>query len=268
MRRFLLATMVLLGTVGSAQADVTYQYVTDQSNYNAAAGASVTVYFFLQENLTNGSQSIINNDSSGPFSGLYGAGFLASKNSGSTNGDATFKAGSLAFNTNSPSSGSPPGFTTSGNNSNVPNTTTQQGGLVNIGNASAGPLATNISSINGVQLAGTITNAIYLGSATVIAGSAGSTTTFTLDSYKNFTGKEGNTITSNSGFDLDVSNNSNNGGGATYNGADNNPFTFSVTVAAVPEPSSMALCGMLVVGGAFSVYRRRKAQAQTAETVV
>jgi hypothetical protein len=268
MLRFLVALLGIFALgVGAVRADVTYQYVTDQSTYTATAGQSVTVYFFLQEQLTGTSQSIINNDTSGAFAGLYGAGFVAVKNSGSTNGDGSFKTGSLAFNTNDPSTGAPPGFTTGGNNSYTPNSATQQGGLVNIGNLNAGPLATNISSINGTPLVGTVVNSIFLGSATVIAGSAGSTTTFTVESYKAVSGVDGNTITSNSGFDLDITNNGT-AGGATYSGADNHPYAFSVSVASVPEPSSIFLCGMLVLGGAYGAYCRRKRQPETVEPVV
>jgi hypothetical protein len=57
----------------------------------------------------------------------------------------------------------------------------------------------------------------------------------------------------------------------TYLGADMfngnaNAQSFTVPAsAAVPEPSSMLLCGLASLGGAYSIYRRRK--AKTVEVV-
>jgi hypothetical protein len=66
---------------------------------------------------------------------------------------------------------------------------------------------------------------------------------------------EGDTVTLGSnGYNLDSTNNAFAGGGATYFGADDNTFTFSV--AAVPEPSSMILSGLAAIG--FGIWRRRR----------
>jgi hypothetical protein len=243
MRRYMLAIIALVaGSVGSARADISYQYVTDQSTYSGTAGSSITVNFYLQENGANPSNGIINNDN-----GLFGAGFLATQTnvSGGSAG-STFTVGSLQFNKNDPASGSPQGFGSGGLYSNKPNTTTQQGGLENIFTGTVAPFTSNI---------GALQNVIFLGSASIVVGPAGTSTTFTLTSYKSFNHVDGNTLTNNSGFDLDVTSSS-----PAYIGADNNPFTFTVAAAAAPEPSSILLCGLAACGGALSVYRRRTSQ--------
>ena len=267
MRRFAIALTVLLAAcAGPAQASISYQYVTDigasGSTYNTtAANTSVTINVFLQETLTGGSQSLINGDG-----GLYGGGFyvVRSSSTGSAN-DAVMKVSSLTFNQTDPTSGTPPGFK-GGNTSYTPNNTTQQGGIVNIGNGTIAPNTSNISNINGTQLLNTVTNSIWLGSFTILSGQLGSDTKFTLESYNNFSGIfAGYTITNNTLFDLDSTNNASGGGGATYTGASQNPFTFFV--ASTPEPSSILLCSVAVCGGAFAAYRRRKAkQAAATET--
>jgi hypothetical protein len=43
-----------------------------------------------------------------------------------------------------------------------------------------------------------------------------------------------------------------------FYGSDASPFTVTVAPATVPEPSSMALCGLLSLGGAFYAARRRR----------
>jgi hypothetical protein len=252
--------LLVLG-VGPARAAISYQYITDQQSYSAtAAGQSITVYFFLQEQGATPSSGIINGDG-----GLFGAGFVATqtKVDGGTSG-ATFTVGSLAQNKNDPAAGTPPGFGSAGLYSYKPNTATQQGGLETINTQTIAPLTTNISSINGTNLTSTIANAIYLGSVTAVAGAAGTTTTFTVTSYKTFNHVDGNTLTNNTGFDLDV-----NSSNPAYTGADNNPFTFTITVAGVPEPSSLALCGIVAIGGAFGAWRRRvQTRRKTVEAAV
>jgi hypothetical protein len=45
-----------------------------------------------------------------------------------------------------------------------------------------------------------------------------------------------------------------------FTGASGDPFTITIPAAAVPEPSSMVLCGLAACGGALGAYRRRKAR--------
>jgi hypothetical protein len=255
MHRFILAVAAFAAfSASAAKADVSYGYVTDQSSYSAAAGASVTVYIFLQETIKSGGNSVINNDG-----GLYGAGFYV--NQTTTNGSSVLQAGKLAFNTNSGTSttgGAPAGFYSNGTYVYTPNSATQQGGFENINNNTQGPITSNISAVGSTNLANTITSAIYLGSIQITAGAAGTTTNFTLQKYGNFSGSDGNTITFNSLYDLDVP--GSNGVDAWGNVSSMN---FSVNVAAVPEPSSMLLCGFAICGMGYTAYRRRKTQGQT-----
>jgi hypothetical protein len=234
--------------VAEARASVTYQYVTDSTSYSAAAGANVTVNVFLQEVLTGSSTSIINFDG-----GLFGAGFLVSQQTGG--GNSTISSAAVSWNTNNATTGAPPGFGTGAQTSTSPATSTQIGGLVNIGSGSISPNTSNISSVNGTTLPNTITNAVFLGSFTVKAGSS---TTFALQSYSNFSGVDGNTLTP-AGTDLDVSGTAPNG--EQYIGADSQSPVYTFTVAAVPEPSSMVLCGLGACGLAWGAYRRRRSLA-------
>ena len=252
MRRFLflLAIALALSVPSAARADISYQYVSDQSTYNltqSTAAQSITVSLYLQETLTSGSQSLIVADG-----GMFAAALSSNRSSGTTasitaikeNTGSPWTAGSFAFGADN--------FTAS----------SAQLGVQSPGNLG---VASNINPDS--------TGKILIGTMTLtIAANATGTTTFNLAQYN--TGG-GNTVTSGSSnptsgsaFDLDFTNNQSPATGgfpvATYKGTNDNPFSFTVVVAAVPEPSSMTLCGMAVLGGAYSVYRRRKAQAASA----
>ncbi len=119
----------------------------------------------------------------------------------------------------------------------------------------------SVTSANGVT-----TTLVYLGNITIAVGASGTSTTFTVESLHDGpsgtpgSGFDGNTLTNNNGYDVDVTSSN-----PAYTGADGNGTP--LIIAAVPEPSSMLLCGMLAVGGAYGAYRRRKSQPQTAEAV-
>jgi hypothetical protein len=259
MRWLSLVPVVLVWALGAAQAraSVTYQYVTDQTSYTASTGTQVTVDVFLQEVLTGTSTSIITAEG-----GLFGAGFLVSQSAGQTGNLSTITTTSMKPNLNAVTGGTPPGFGTAGQNSASPTTTTQIGELENAGTAATGPTPTNITSVNGTTLATTIPNAILLGQFTITAGGAGTTTTYQVQSYNHFSGATGNTLTE-AGTDLDVSGTAADGV-TTYTGADMPPaLTYTFTVVATPEPSSVLLCGLpacgMVIGLGYAGYRRRKA---------
>jgi hypothetical protein len=229
----------------AARASISYQYVVADPNNNfnnvtgvtAAAGASVTLNLYLQETVTGTDTSIIARDG-----GLFGDGVFVTKSGAA--GDTT--VASVALNNQT----EPNGF--QGPNS-FGNTSTTGRILESLStSATSGPTGSttggHISTVNGVT-----TTDVFLGTITLTAGSAGSTTTYTVESYKNFSGSDGNTITFNTGFDLDVTNNGT-AGGATYTGADNATFTFTVT--ATPEPGGLLLGGLAASGIGLGAWRR------------
>ena len=250
MRRFvfLIALALAVSAPATARASITYQYVSDQTSYNVNVGSTITVNLYIQETLTGGSTSLIVQDG-----GMFAAAIGVNRSTGTAAANIT----AIKENTGAPwTSGS---FAFGADNFTA--------GTAQLGVQSPGFLGT-ASNINPDS-----TGKILIGTMTLtIAANATGTTTFNLAQYN--TGG-GNTVTagasnptSGSAFDLDFTNNNSPATGgqppATYSGANDNPFSFTVVVAAVPEPSSMMLCGLAVVGGAYSVYRRRKAQSASA----
>ena len=248
MRRFLflIALALAVSAPATARASITYQYVSDQTSYNVNVGSTITVNLYIQETLTGGSTSLIVQDG-----GMFAAAIGVNRSTGTAAANIT----AIKENTGAPwTSGS---FAFGADNFTA--------GTAQLGVQSPGFLGT-ASNINPDS-----TGKILIGTLT-ITGAAAGTNTFNLTQYN--TGG-GNTVTagasnptSGSAFDLDFTNNNSPATGgqppATYSGANDNPFSFTVVVAAVPEPSSMVLCGLAVVGGAYSVYRRRKAQSASA----
>lgn len=225
----------LTGPVGAA---VSYQYVTDQTTYSANPGASVTVQVFLLETLTSGSQSVINGDN-----GLFGAG-VGLQQTGTVPTNATIIS---SISTNQSTIGVGGGF---GPGSGFDQTNV----------ATNGSNAALVESIAVGTANGPTTDAngkILLGTVTLTAGAAGTTTTFSVTSFAHSSNSlaqtlgEGNTITNHSGFDLDKDSSS-----PSFSGA--NDITNTFTVTAVPEPGTLLLCGLAVCGGAFGAYLRRK----------
>ena len=268
MRRVLCALAVMCGlAMSSARADVSYQYVSDQSNYTVAAGSTVTVNLFLAEtvnsNLSNSNSqnaSIIAQDG-----GLVGAGVFTAVN-GTANG---VTISSVAANKSTTGTSDGTNFDTTQNASTngtaaailVSNNQSQN----TFGNTTTTPITT-----------GSTTYLVKLGTLTIAAAAGatgGATTSFNVESYINapstLGGNEGNfnTVTAGTGFnegfaDLDVTDNLGfTGPPPSYTGANDNPFgSFTVTVAAVPEPSSMLLAGLFLPVAGLGVWlRRRKA---------
>jgi hypothetical protein len=268
MFRKLLGLTVLAGCACLASpvhAAITYQYVTDQTTYTATgAGATVNVQLFLQETLTNGDTSLINPTAGTANSGLFGAGVAVQQT-----GTVPTNASTIStIATNQTAIGVGGGF---GTNS----ATFDQTNVTPATPPNSGTSAALIESIPVGTAQGPTTDStgrILLGTLTLTAGAAGTTTTFSITSFTNSANPlavqfgEGNTVTNGvNGFDLDSTNNAFNGGPPpTYTGANDIINTFTVTVA--PEPSSMLLCGLAVgCGGAYGAYRRRKAQGLKAE---
>jgi hypothetical protein len=274
MRRNLIVLVALAGWVYLAaplHAAVMYQYITDFTNYNASGpGATVTVNLYLQEVQTGGSTSLIVANH-----GMGGAG-VVDQRVGFVGATPTTITG-LTFNNSLPGIGG--GF---GNN---PSSTTK----VDAPSLSA--------ALNAIDPAGTPQGAvpdalgrILLGTETLMAGSAGSVTTFRVESFNNNLLRPGptnplvvaagpmfNTVTlslqTNTppffNLDLDFTNNSDNGDSATYTGANDThpfatPYTFTVTVpaqgpTAVPEPATLLLCAVAASGaGLVRGWRRSR----------
>jgi len=268
MRKVLLAVACWATiSLGNARADIAYSYVTDAASYGstAKAGDVVTVSLYLQETLTNGSVSLVMLDG-----GLFGAGIMVTRSSG----DATIFDQSIGF----PGfilyndAKSPDGF---GGKNNVPpfaalppkaadNTpaTLTQAGLVE--NADTGANGTAHQQL-GPQVAppGTATSKFLIGTTFITVGNTQST--FRLDPYSLV--QSGFSI-SQVKTDFDITGNgtttTQNPNGYTYTGArDAALYTFTVG-AAVPEPSSMALCGLIASGMGYAGFRRRKASKTVA----
>jgi len=229
-----MACWATIGLAG-ARADVTYRYVTDQANYTGAVGAVVPVQLLLQEVVTGTSQSIIFKDG-----GLFGAGVMVNSPSGALFGSTSttndFKISPNTQGTPNGFSGPPPGLSapTITDFSPVPAVATKAGLIINA-DVGTGPNFT---------AGGPGTRTVLLGTINVKIGAAPATLTIT--PY----GGTSNTITQ-AGTDLDFGTQAVNG----YTGAASNTAgNFSFTVGAViPEPSSMALCGLVLVAWAMSV---------------
>jgi len=245
---FGLACWATIG-LASSRADVTYRYVTDQTNYTGAVGSTVPVQLLLQETVTTGSTSKIFTDN-----GLFGAGVMVNSPGGTLFGNGgDFKispngaASPTGFGglTNVPAPGTPTNPTFA---DQTPAGPTKSGLIINADVPGTGNPA---GSASGPKFAdGTPgIRSILLGTINVTVGATPQTLTVT--PY----GGSFNTITQ-AGTDLDFGTQAANG----YTGASQNPLgNFSFTVgAAIPEPSSIALCGLLTFGMGYVGYRRRK----------
>jgi len=284
-----MACMASIG-VASARADVSYRYVTDALTYNVGGTAgtnSSVITVFLQETVTAGSTSLIFTDG-----GLFAGGFMVTR----TTGDGTLRipvisgtpqpvitpntaiggpvpAGGFGGQTEKidPDTGDPfvpPQFDPVAPTqlSQTPSTSTQAGLVVNadtLANAQAknngqtGPLVPSPGG-PGVYMA-------KLGTFRVVLGTQA--TVFTVTNY----GAHGDSITQlKSDLDFSDSWGDNVTQKTPYTGA-STPllgfYSFTVGGAAVPEPSSMALCGLIVSGMSYAGYRRRKNSAGEPATV-
>jgi len=235
MRRFLFAAAcwATVGLVG-ARADVSYRYITDQANYTGALGAKVPVQILLQETVTGTSVSKIVADG-----GLFGAGVILNSPGGAiygTSGTANdFKISpNILLTPAGFGVGTPPAATALDQS---PATATKSGLIVNA-DIGQGPLPVGTGGVK----------TILIGTVNLVVGA--SPTSLTVTPY---TGSN-NTITM-IGTDLDLGTQAANG----YTGA-STPIggLFSFTVGqAIPEPSSMALCGLIASGMSYAGYRRR-----------
>jgi hypothetical protein len=279
MGRVLCSLLVLAALATSAaRADVTYQYTAVPSSNTVQAGGTVTVALYLTETITpiTGSspasaqnQSIIGLDGGVVSAGVFvntingnAATISAAANNvaGSANGTNFDTANRLASNSTQAA---------------ILESTTKSTNF-----AGAGFSTSPVTS-------GSASNTILLGTLTITGGSTAGQTQYAVESVANTPASlahvpaNGNTITAGAnsawpvsfgiGNDLDSSNDNVNGGpppayiGAGTSGS-SGAFTFTITTTtATPEPSSLLLCGLAVMSGAYTAYRRRMARPTTLE---
>jgi hypothetical protein len=254
----LLALGALLAQAVPARADISYTYVTDQTTYNAsAAGQSVTVTIYLNENLNKGSTSL-----EAANQGLVGAGFYVTQTGNVPSNPSIITAINANTNKNDP------------NNPGQPNDGFDGGSGVSVSkkvasDGSAARLLEGTNDIPGPVGAPTsFGRQLLLGTVVIKAGAVGTTTSYSLQTYKNAplslggSGKNGNTVdygvaVSGVSNDYDVSG-TDLATGQAYTGANSLAFeTFTITVAAVPEPGSLVLMTVAAsTMGAAAAWRR------------
>jgi len=226
------AVVGVVALAGQANAAVTYQYVAEKSQYQAASqGAAVTVNLYLLETLTGGSASVIAPE------GLFAGGVKVTR----TSGDGTLTAvtpNNTARPTN-PNEAPPQSFGGPGDNGTLTPTGVAFQESVDPGVPQAGVGVTLGSTGRGI--APGFADRVFLGSVTVAAGTVD--TAFAVQPYA---AGGGFTFTNQNGYDVDVTS-----ANPAFTGATSGQFT-----VVVPEP---ALAGMAVVlGAAGSLVRRRR----------
>jgi len=238
---FGLACWATIG-LASSRADVSYRYIADQSSYTGTAGSTVPVKLLLEETVTGTSTSIIFKDN-----GIFGAGVMLNSPTGAIFGSSDSNGvPQNNFRIGGNVGASPNGFGPAPTFQDFSPANAKQSGLIinadSIGGAS-GPNNEGVKFTSG----GAGVRTALLGTVNITVGAT--PTTLTVTPY----GTPFSTITQAS-TDLDFGTQQLNG----YNGASLAPI-FSFTVgAAIPEPSSIALCGLVACGMSYVGYRRRK----------
>jgi hypothetical protein len=244
-RKMRKSLMVLSAAAGltiasaSAQASVVYSYVAYQngspvSNINLnASGSPTVVQIFLDEALTAGSTSLISADN-----GLNTGAFSVQETSGNT----------LATSAVGDSSIWSGGFTEKTGDSNV--------------NRRIGDATSNTATLGPVPTA----SLISLGFVTITPDATAGVTDFKVWSFGETATSHGQTETignlfgapSASGGFFDIDNPASSSPSATgqFTGADADPTTFTVTVTGAPEPATIGLAAVGMLG--LLARRRRK----------
>jgi hypothetical protein len=247
----ILAILAVAALATPAGAGVSYNYVTSAPTYSASSGTEV-VSVYLQETLTGASTSVIN-----ASQGLFSAAVSLNV----TSGPGTIT--NVSLNTASVANG---GFSTSGAQQlTYMSPDAKVGQLLeqaaSTGPSGAGPLASSLLGNSSSQvLLGTFTISNVTGATQLGLFSFASAPTTDLD-YQNslaFNDGDGNTLTYRPLLNLDGPS----VGSPAYTGASANSYSFSVTPASVPEPSSVILTGLVFAGVAFGAYRRRTTKSE------
>jgi len=269
------AAVVMACMVGRVQAQtVTFEYTSDQSAYSASIGSTVTVNLYLTEILTGGAHSIIGPN--GYEYGLTGAALSVNQVSATVGTGSTI---ATASNNTNAYNAATPGFGTNNTNSTIIVAYNgNSGGAAGIatsviggGNPANVPAGTQVSSIGGV-----VTNSVLVGTITITV--AAGTTKYQVTSpdtspagSTDQTGDQTNTSASTFLLDQDgsgtVQQGAFKGTNVSWIGTEDPIWTFTVTpsVAGVPEPSSMLLCGVAISGLGVRAWRRRRGQATETE---
>jgi hypothetical protein len=235
---FFLGLAVMAVTASTARADVVYQYVDDLpgGTFTGPTGSTVTVNVFLQETVTKGTSYIAAQN------GLFSAGYQITRPT-TGGGDAVVSAQAAQIGAGQGFAGGPATITGPIN----------QGGLTFWRTIEAvSPTAPNgpLGMVNGN------TTDVLLGTATFQVGTAD--TAFSLGEKTTGT----NTVAffpvgtpPAANLDIDTPGLGITGAGTT------GPVTININVQAVsvPEPSSMALCGLAVCSMGIGAWRRYKA---------
>jgi len=266
---FVLGPLALLVATGLARADVSFSYVAVPQG-TVTANSSVTVNLYLQEVDTGGSQSLIASEG-----GLYAAGVTVAQTGGSGTTISAIAANSQAEpngfsgndNTRLYNSGTQTGTgSTSASTSSQSNQASLADITANSATVPPGPSGTTAGG-SVVTNGSTTTTEVFLGTVTIGVG-ATANATYTVEGFNKApagtfdAGTYGNTLTATNLYDLDSSNNNDGGGGAVYNGT--TAMTFTISTAAVPEPSSMVLSGLFIPVAGLGVWLRRRKVAVTA----
>jgi hypothetical protein len=224
---FLLGMAAVAVSASTARADVSYLYVADVASGTGAAGSTVTVNIYLQETVSKGSSYIA------AEGGLFAAGYQINRTAG--DGFVSAQAGQIG-----PGQSFAGGFATP---TGAANSSTSLWRLVESG---ASNPATSLGTVSG-----NITK-VLLGTETFQVGTMNST--FTIGKKTSGT----NTTTETSQTNLDIDNAS-----LGITGVDSNVTTVTInvqTIGTVPEPSSMALCGLAGCSMGIGAWRRYKAK--------
>jgi hypothetical protein len=205
----------------------------------SSTATTQTWNIYLQETLTGGASSYITAQN-----GLLGAGFSV-KN---TTGQTTSAYATITAATDQ-----------TGNGGNF------AGGTSTMTSIGAGVHSySDLQSVSISASSGPSTNGGEILLATLTFTLSSTQSTFTLNERN---GSNGNTKTFMDQVSLDTTQTGSNkaGDGNTipaFTGASGDPFTITIPAAAVPEPSSMVLCGLAACGGAIGAYRRRRAKSR------
>lgn len=269
-RMLAVAFCALAGLAGNLQAAITYQYVTDQTTYSANPGDSIIISLFLQETVTGtrvGSGTTAQNNTLIGVANAANGNVAGSYPMSSISIGVNRTSGDSLFNQNAAGNS----FNQSFNLTSDPDTFTQiyasadgkDGGIL-------------VAAVNGFQRAAMVSNTgsgstqvtvyrLLVGTLELTAGSQSGTYSLVggnlankeTSAGSNGKGTVASRIATNELISLDPTTGTTLSG-ATFSGTTANPYSFTVNVAAVPEPSSMVLGGMVVIGGAFGAWRRRK----------